>query len=96
MLYLSVYSLGVTVALLGRRFLSRITWASKPGGAFQRTVAVLFVVVGLLVVTGLDQTLQTKLSTADPGSREPCGFGPACAPPPGMPQRAGRFLGGSR
>jgi cytochrome c biogenesis protein CcdA/thiol-disulfide isomerase/thioredoxin len=71
MLYLSVYSLGVgaallAIALLGRRFLSRITWATKPGGAFQRTVAVLFVVVGLLVVTGLDRTVQTKLSTADP------------------------------
>ena len=71
MLYLSTYCVGVgagllAVALLGRRFLSRIRWASKPGGAFQRTVAVLFVVVGLAIVTGLDQAVETRLLTADP------------------------------
>jgi cytochrome c biogenesis protein CcdA/thiol-disulfide isomerase/thioredoxin len=71
MVYLSVYCVGVgagllAVALLGRRFLSRITWASKPGGAFQRTVAALFIVVGLFIVTGLDQAVETRLLTADP------------------------------
>lgn len=71
MLYLSVYCLGVGIALLGiallgRRLLSRITWASKPGGWFQRTVAVLFVLVGLSLVTGLDKVVQTQLVTADP------------------------------
>jgi len=71
MVYLSVYCVGVgagllAVALLGRRFLSRIKWASKPGGAFQRIVASLFIVVGLFIVTGLDQAVETKLLTADP------------------------------
>jgi len=71
MVYLSMYCVGVgagllAVALLGRRFLGRITWASKPGGAFQRTVAALFIVVGLFIVTGLDQAVETKLLTADP------------------------------
>lgn len=71
MLYLSVYCLGVGVsllgiALLGRRLLSRITWASKPNGWFQRTVAVLFLLVGLSLVTGMDKVIQTRLVELDP------------------------------
>ena len=71
MAYLSVYCVGVgtgllAIALLGRRFLGRIKWASKPGGTFQRTVAALFIVVGLFIVTGLDQAVETRLLTADP------------------------------
>ncbi len=71
MLYLSVYCLGVGIsllgiALLGRRLLSRITWASKPNGWFQRAIAVLFVLVGLSLVTGMDKVIQTKLVALDP------------------------------
>ncbi len=71
MLYLSAYCVGVgagllAIALLGRRLLSRITWASKPGGAFQRTIAALFIAMGLFIVTGLDQVVETRLLTADP------------------------------
>ena len=71
LLYLSVYCLGVGIsllgiALLGRRLLNRITWVSKPGGWFQRTIAVVFIVVGLSLVTGMDKVIQTRLSTADP------------------------------
>jgi cytochrome c biogenesis protein CcdA/thiol-disulfide isomerase/thioredoxin len=71
MVYLSVYCVGVgagllAIALLGRRLLGRITWASKPGGAFQRTIASLFIVMGLFIVTGLDQAVETRLLTADP------------------------------
>jgi thiol-disulfide isomerase/thioredoxin len=71
MVYLSTYCVGVgvgllAIALLGRRLLSRITWASKPGGAFQRTIAALFIVMGLFIVTGLDQAVETRLLTADP------------------------------
>ncbi len=71
LLYLSVYCLGVGIsllgiALLGRRLLSRITWVSKPGGWFQRSVAVVFILVGLSLVTGMDKVIQTRLATADP------------------------------
>ncbi len=71
MLYLSVYCLGVgtsllAIALLGRRFLGRIAWASKPNGAFQRSIAVLFIVVGLSIGTGLDKIIQTRLVDLDP------------------------------
>ncbi len=71
MLYLSIYCVGVGagllgIALLGRRLLSRITWASKPNGWFQRTIAVLFVLVGLSLVTGMDKVIQTRLVELDP------------------------------
>ncbi|MGV8850481.1 MAG: cytochrome c biogenesis protein DipZ [Propionibacteriaceae bacterium] len=71
MLYLSIYCVGVGagllgIALLGRRLLSRITWASKPNGWFQRTIAVLFVLVGLSLVTGMDKVIQTRLVQLDP------------------------------
>jgi cytochrome c biogenesis protein CcdA/thiol-disulfide isomerase/thioredoxin len=70
MVYLSFYVLGVStallaIALLGRRLLQRITWASNPNGWFQRSIAVLFIVVGILVATGLDKSVQTYLVEKD-------------------------------
>ncbi|MEI2731736.1 MAG: cytochrome c biogenesis protein DipZ [Dermatophilaceae bacterium] len=71
MIYLTLYCLGVgtallAIALLGRRLLERIRWASNPRGWFARTVAVLFVAVGLSVLTGFDKVVQTSLVDADP------------------------------
>ncbi len=71
MVYLSLYCLGVgaallAIALLGRRLLERIRWASNPRGWVSRTVAALFVVVGVSILTGLDKTVQTSLVDADP------------------------------
>lgn len=71
MAYLSLYCLGVgaallAIALLGRRLLDRIRWAADPRGWFNRIVAVLFLLVGLSLVTGMDKVIQTKLLTLDP------------------------------
>ncbi len=70
MLYLTVYVLGVAtsllaIALLGRRLLERIKWASNPKGWFQRGIAILFVLVGVLVATGWDKKVQTYLVEKD-------------------------------
>ncbi len=70
MIYLSSYVLGVAtallaIALLGRRLLERIKWASNPKGFFQRSVAILFIVVGIFVTTGLDKKIQTYLVEKD-------------------------------
>ncbi len=64
LLYLVIYCIGVAVALLaisllGRRLLDRIKWAADPRGWFQRTIAILFILVGLLVATGVDKKVQT-------------------------------------
>lgn len=70
MIYLSSYVLGVAtallaIALLGRRLLERIKWASNTKGVFQRSVAILFIVVGIFVAIGLDKKVQTYLVEKD-------------------------------
>ena len=65
------YVLGLAVFLLligyyGQRFVGRIKFASNPKGWFQRTVAVLFIVVGLLVFTGYTKQVQTWVSANTP------------------------------
>lgn len=71
MAYIVAYVLGLSVMLLligyvGQRFITRLKWASNPKGAFQRSVAVLFIVVGLLVFSGFDKKLQTYVSETTP------------------------------
>lgn len=68
--YLGIYVLGVVtsllaIALLGRRLLERIKWASDPKGWFQRVIAVLFILVGLFLITGWDKKVQTWLVDKD-------------------------------
>jgi cytochrome c biogenesis protein CcdA/thiol-disulfide isomerase/thioredoxin len=68
--YLAIYCSGVAtsllaIALLGRKFLANIKWASNPKGWFQRGIAVLFIIVGIFVVTGLDKKVQTFLVDKD-------------------------------
>ncbi|MGB4967649.1 MAG: cytochrome c biogenesis protein CcdA [Candidatus Saccharimonadales bacterium] len=70
MFYLTFYVLGVAtallaIALLGRRLLEKIKWASNPKGWFQRGIAVLFILVGIFVATGLDKKVQTYLVEKD-------------------------------
>ncbi|MDO5701372.1 MAG: redoxin domain-containing protein [Bowdeniella nasicola] len=65
-LYLSLYCLGfsgalLAISLLGRRALEHLGWAADPAGILQRTLAVVFVVVGLLVVTGADRAIQARV-----------------------------------
>ncbi len=70
MFYLTCYVLGVAtallaIALLGRKLLERIKWASDPKGWFQRVIAILFILVGLFVATGWDKQVQTYLVEKD-------------------------------
>lgn len=70
MVYLTIYVLGVAtsllaIALLGRKLLERIRWASNPTGWFQRGIAILFILVGIFVATGWDKDVQTYLVEKD-------------------------------
>jgi len=70
MFYLTFYVLGVAtallaIALLGRKLLERIKWASDPKGWFQRGIAILFILVGFFVATGWDKSVQTYLVEKD-------------------------------
>lgn len=62
--YLIAYAVGMSailllVAYLGRAFVSRLKWLSNPNGWFRRTIGILFIVVGLFILFGLDKNLQT-------------------------------------
>jgi cytochrome c biogenesis protein CcdA/thiol-disulfide isomerase/thioredoxin len=70
LLFLSVYCIGVAtsllaIALVGRKLLAKVKWATNPYGWFQRGIAVLFVLVGIFVVTGYDKKVQTYLVDKD-------------------------------
>lgn len=70
LIYLLFYLLGLAsvllaVALLGRSFISKVKWATNPKGWFNRIIAILFILVGLFVMTGLDKKLQTYLVEQD-------------------------------
>jgi cytochrome c biogenesis protein CcdA len=68
--YLAFYCLGLSfalllISLLGRRLLEKIKWVSNPNGWFQRSIAILFIIVGLMIVTGFQKDIQTYLVEKD-------------------------------
>lgn len=67
LLYIASYIAGLCLILLiigyaGQRFVSRITFLSDPYGPFQRIVAILFIIVGLLIISGYDKRFQAWVS----------------------------------
>ncbi len=63
-IYLIAYAAGLALMLLliaafGVRITSRLGWANKPGGTFSKIIGLVFIAVGLLVITGLDKDTQT-------------------------------------
>lgn len=68
--YLGMYCIGLAAALLGisifgRKMIDKIKWASNPHGIFQKSIAILFILVGLAVATGYDKKIQTFLVDKD-------------------------------
>jgi cytochrome c biogenesis protein CcdA/thiol-disulfide isomerase/thioredoxin len=64
MAYIVSYVLGLALILLaigyyGQRVTSRIKFASNPSGYFQRGLAILFIAVGVLIITGTGTKIQT-------------------------------------
>jgi cytochrome c biogenesis protein CcdA len=64
LLLLAAYTVGLcgtllVIALLGQRAVRRLGWLADPHGWFRRCLGVVFVVVGVFVITGLDRDLQT-------------------------------------
>jgi len=45
------------VVLLGRRLIDRMGWATNPEGWFRRGVGLVFVAVGVMIITGLDKSV---------------------------------------
>jgi cytochrome c biogenesis protein CcdA/thiol-disulfide isomerase/thioredoxin len=62
-LYMAAYALGLGLALLaialaGRRLTAKLGWAVNPGGAFRKILAVILIIVGVLVITGINSRFQ--------------------------------------
>ena len=63
LLYLIAYAIGLgsvllLIGLLGQQAVVRLGWASNPHGLFKRSLAIIFVVVGLAVILSLDKIVQ--------------------------------------
>lgn len=62
--YLIAYAVGLGATLLlvayaGQSFVQKLGWLSNPKGWFKRTVGVLFIIVGLVVMFGIDKNVQS-------------------------------------
>ena len=62
--YLMAYAIGLglilfMVAIFGRVVVNKLKWASNPRGIFQKVIGVIFILVGLFVILGLDKQVQT-------------------------------------
>ncbi len=71
MIYIVAYVVGLSAVLLligyyGQRFVGKIKFASDPKGWFQRAIAILFIIVGLMIMTGYDKKFQTWISEHTP------------------------------
>jgi cytochrome c biogenesis protein CcdA/thiol-disulfide isomerase/thioredoxin len=71
MAYIVSYVLGLALILLavgyyGQRLTGRLKFASNPNGYFQRGLAVLFIVVGILIITGTGTKLQVLVADHTP------------------------------
>ena len=71
LVYMTLYATGLTLALLaialaGRRLTKRMKWSAKPNGWFRRSLAILLILVGVAVITGVDKTVQTWVLTNSP------------------------------
>lgn len=65
-IYLIAYALGLSltlllISLLGQRFIKQARFAADPRGWFKRGLGILFILVGVLILTGKDKDLQTYL-----------------------------------
>ncbi len=70
-LLLTAYVIGLSgtllaISLLGQKAVRRLRWTADPHGWFRRTIGVLFIVVGVLVLTGTDKDIQTWLVQHNP------------------------------
>jgi cytochrome c biogenesis protein CcdA len=67
LLYLAAYCIGLGAALLaavllGKRFINNVSWAVDTHSLFRRLIGVVFILVGIAVITGFQITAETWLA----------------------------------
>ena len=68
--YLLWYVLGLglmfgLIAVLGRKFISRIAWATDPNGWFKRVIGLLFIIIGIAIIFNWDKSFESWLLQFD-------------------------------
>jgi cytochrome c biogenesis protein CcdA/thiol-disulfide isomerase/thioredoxin len=69
MIYLLAYTIGLCLSLLivslvGQKVLTKLDIAADPKGLFKRVLGIIFVLVGLAILSGFDKTLETSITGA--------------------------------
>jgi cytochrome c biogenesis protein CcdA/thiol-disulfide isomerase/thioredoxin len=63
---LIAYAVGLSAVLLliahfGQRLIKRLRWLANPEGWFKRVLGILFIIVGLMIITGAEKKIETAL-----------------------------------
>ena len=63
LVYMIIYALGLStvlllVSLLGRQFINKIKGLANPNGIFKKVLGIIFLIVGLMIITGADKQFQ--------------------------------------
>jgi cytochrome c biogenesis protein CcdA len=58
---LGLASILLAIALIGQRFVGKINSLSDPNGWFKKTIGILFLIVGIAIITGLDKQFETLI-----------------------------------
>lgn len=66
LIYLVFYCLGLasvllSIGLLGQSLVKKLGWASNPNGWFRKSLGIIFILVGVAVLFGLDKQIQTLI-----------------------------------
>ncbi|USN58209.1 MAG: hypothetical protein H6767_08010 [Candidatus Peribacteria bacterium] len=54
----------LAIALLGQKFIAKAKWAADPKGWFKKVLGVLFLFVGIAIISGFDKVIETKILDA--------------------------------
>lgn len=65
-IYLAIYCLGLSSVLLaigvaGQSLVAKLGWATNPSGWFKKTLGIIFIITGVIVIFGLDKRIQTRI-----------------------------------
>jgi len=70
LVYLLAYAAGLclalfSIALIGQRIMTKLNIAADPRGWLKRSLGVLFLLIGIAIITGYDKKLETAILNAD-------------------------------